>query len=225
MKLLSVSRARSIWVMRFEDLNRHGKSIIPLISAVAQKYNFIEYTKLENLAHLQEQGMGLSFLKGTFINSAQIPVAVDLMVYNDAVFADTHSSTADSDAFLTDLLEWMTVQFDLSPYAESIRSRLYLSELWVQSSKSLNTLNPRLVGFVDKLNSVIPAYYNRRPTFETTGITIGCDRTSSNSMFGPFKFERAEISPFEENRYYSIASIPTDDHILLLDELEQILGG
>ena len=59
-------------------------------------------------------------LQGAFAPTAREPVLVDLLIYRDGVIADTRSSTADSHAFIADLLEWAETEFDLLPHEGSI---------------------------------------------------------------------------------------------------------
>jgi len=209
--------------MRFDDLNPQGRILTPLLFAVAQRYSFIEHTKLEDLPHLAEKGKGIEFLRGAFLNSMQITVAVDLIIFNDAIYADTHSSTDDADDFLVDLCGWASREFGLSTYNEFVRSRLYVSELYVQTDKSLNDLNPQLTEFLTQYNNLVSGYLDRSISFETIGIMFGQDQALASPL-GTFRFERALGTPFTENRYYSAANLKTNDHIKILDELERILG-
>jgi hypothetical protein len=222
MRLVSVARARAIWIMRLEDLNPRGRMLIPMIFEIAKRYAFVEIPKLEEIPHLAELNKPLAFSRGTFIDNAQIPISVELKVYSDSILADTQSSTDDSDAFINDLLNWATAEFGLLPYSEILKSHLYLSELWVQTNKSLNSINPQLEAFASRFSALVSNYSGRPISFATTGITFWNDRTKTNP-FGPFRFERSETAPFEENRYYSAAPIPTATHLELLQDLESIL--
>jgi len=47
MKLQSVQRARSIWLVNLVDLNPRGRNILSLIAPVIAKYNFM--LSLKNL--------------------------------------------------------------------------------------------------------------------------------------------------------------------------------
>jgi hypothetical protein len=224
MRLLSVARARAIWVMRFEDMNIQGRNLLPLFFATKERYGFLEHTKIEDIPHLGEKNMGLSFLRGTFLNSAQIPIAVDATVYSDSIFGESHSSTDDADAFLDDLLRWATREFGLSYHDDLVRRRIYLSELWVRTDKALNTINPALSAFVARYSAMVSKYTSHPISFETTGITFGHNRIIANP-FGPFRFERAETGSFAENRYYSAANLTTSEHLEILNDLEKLLKG
>ena len=219
MKLLSVKQARSIWFINLVDLTR-GRSLVPLIPGIVEKYKFqIFPTKPDEL----DLSKGVKFLAGSFQKDLK-EMVVDLTVFNDGLIADTQSSTEDSDDFLNEHLTLIATELDLVPYQEVLRSKVYLSELWVQTEKNLNALNPKLENFAKRLTSLIVGHNHHPIAFETTGITLWTDPIVVNPP-GHFRFERAENTPFGEHRYYSAAPLQTDIHIEMLEELENILSS
>jgi len=221
MKLQSVQRARSIWLVNLVDLNPRGRNILSLIAPVIAKYNFMQFpAKPEEL----DLSKGIIFVGGSFQKDPQNDIAIDLTIFNDGFIADTRSSTEDSDAFLEEFFSWIAIEFGLVPYQEILRSRVYVSELWVETDKSLNTLNPKLENFAKRLTSLIVGHKHHPISFETYGISFWTNPTVTLPP-GPFKFERAEGVPFNENRYYSTAPLQTDVHLELLEELENILSS
>jgi hypothetical protein len=221
MKLISVKQARSIWFINIADLNPSGLNLMPIFSAMAERYKFLRVpTKIEDLTW----DNGISFLSGSFNSQTHNDLFVDLFVYSNGLIADTRSNTDDSDWFLDDLLTWMFEDFNTAHYWDVLRSKLYLSELWIHTDRSLNVLNPKVEGFLHRLSSSVETVYDTAPiAFETTGIIFGNDRTIAANSLSPFRFERAENAPFGENRYYSSAPLPTASHLELLEELESIL--
>lgn len=221
MKLLSVQRARSIWLVNLVDLNPHGRNVFSLIAPVIAKYKFVQFpAKPEEL----DLSKGINFVGGSFQKDPQNDIAIDLTVFNDGFIADTRSSTVDSDAFLDGFFSWISKEFGLVPYKEILRSRVYVSELWVKTDKSLNALNPKLENFAKRLTSLIVGHKHHHILFETYGISLWTNPTITIPP-SPFKFERAEGVPFNENRYYSTAPLQTDVHLELLEELENILSS
>lgn len=219
MKLISVKQARSIWFINLLDLTR-GRSLVPLIPGIVEKYKFqIFPTKPDEL----DLSKGVKFIAGTFQKDLK-DMAIDLTVFNDGLVADTRSSTEDSDYFLNEHLTWIATELDLVPYHEVLRSKVYLSELWVQTDKNLNALNPKLENFAKRLTSLIVGHDYHPIAFETTGITFWTNPIVVTPP-GPFRFERAENTPFGERRYYSAAPLQTDVHLEMLTELENILNG
>ncbi len=219
MKLLSVNQARSIWFIKLVDFTR-GRSLISMIPSIVNRYKFqIFPTKPEEF----ELGNGVKFSLGSFQKDQQ-NMAIDLVIFSDGLVADTKSSTEDSDFFLNESLTWIAVEFGLVPYQEVLRSKVYLSELWVQTDKSLNSLNPKLESFAKRLTSLIVGHEHHPISFETSGINFWTDPIIVNPP-GAFRFERAEKAPFGEQRYYSAAPLQTDVHLEMLGEFENILSG
>jgi hypothetical protein len=223
-RVLSVNLARSVWLMRIADLNPTGKYIIPIFEAIIKRYGFLQHTNPTEIDPTQPKPV--MFTRGSFQSSSGEQKEVSLNIWLDGLVADTQSSTDDSDFFLESLLNWLSTEFGLFPYQQLATSRLYTSELWVHTDKKLASLNPRLQSLVERINSMVRQFADKNLVYEIGAIQIWNDRTlAPNNFFSPFRFERAEVAPFTENRYYSIAPVCTSDHIALLDELEQILSG
>jgi hypothetical protein len=195
--------------------------MLSIIRPIIEKYTFVQFpAKPEEL----DLGKGIKFAGGSFQKDPHNDIAIDLTIFNDFIVADTRSSTEDSDAFLDAFLTWIATEIGLAPYQEVLRSRVYLSELWVKTDKSLNILNPKLADFAKRLTSLIVGHEHHPIAFETSGIAFWTDPIIVNPP-GPFKFERAENTPFAEYRYYSAAPLQTKDHLEMLTELESILSS
>ena len=196
-----------------------------MIDAVAERYGFLQHTKISDLDP-KDPAKPVSFSKGRFVNDFGEEIEVELEIWNDGLVADTRSSTNDTDAFLDDLLSWISTDFDLTSYKEIAHAKLYVSELWVHTGKSLAFLNPKLQSLVNHINSLAKEFSGKNLVFDVGAIGVWNDRTIAvNNYFSPFRFERAEQLPFAENRYYTTAPFRTADHIKILDELEEALGG
>jgi len=223
MKMLSILKARAIRFVRLEDMNPHGKYIYPLLAATAERYSFLKYTQPTELDP-KDTTKPLVFTAGKFRKPSGEELQIEFHLYQDGLVADTRSSTDDSDMFIDDLLEWAIAEFGLVPSLTV--SRLYLSELWVHTDKLLALLNPKLQNLVNHINSMYNEYSGKPLVFDLAAIGIWNDRTvAPNGFFSPFRFEKAELTRFEENRYYSIAPLRTSDHLKILNELEAILAG
>lgn len=222
MRLLSIKQARSIWLVNLVDLNPRGLNLITLIQPIVEKYKFLVFPTTPKDLGFDKETKEIKFSGGSFKKDSQHNIGIELTLFNDGLVADTRSSTRDSDSFLDDLLKWISGEFDLVPYEEVLRSKVYVSELWVQTDKSLNSLNPKLENFAKKITSLIEGYSHDSISYETSGVTFWTDPTVINPP-NPFRFERIIDRPFAENRYYSAAPLQTEIHLELLDELESIL--
>ncbi len=219
MNILSIARARAIRLLKLSDMNPHRKYIYPLLTATAEKYSFLKYTQPVELDP-QDPTKPILFSAGRFQNRSKEEIEIELRVFQDGIVADTRSSTDDSDAFIDDLLEWAIAEFGLVP--SPIVSRLYVNELWVHTDKALALLNPKLQSLVEHINSLYAENSSPPLVFELAALGFWNDRTTTpNRFFSPFRFEKAEVAPFTENRYYSVAPLRTVDHINILNEFEE----
>jgi hypothetical protein len=224
MKLLSIKQARSIWLIYLIELNPRGLSLFTLINPIIEKYKFQIYpTKPEEFGYSKEI-REIKFIGGSFPRDQQHNIAFDLTIFNDGLMVDTRSSTDDSDGIIDEFLTWVSAEFDLVPYQEVLRSKLYLSELFVQTEKSLNSLNPKLANFGALLTSLIVGHEHHPIAFETSSLSFWTNPTIDNPP-GPFRFERVIDAPFNTNRYYSAAPLQTEAHLKILEELEKILSS
>jgi len=219
MKLLSVNLARSLWVVPYIDLNPRGRSLYPIVPLLVDRYKFLKPPqKPEDF----DQHQGIKFHEGTYINAQGDSILVNLTILNDALVADTRSSTADCDGFLTDGLAWLAGEHGLSFSEKMVRLRAYVSEVYVSTEYPLRFLNPKLAGFEKLLSSQVSGYGDI--SYELAAISFGADPKGMIKL-APFRLERAEGVPFSENRYYSAAPLQTEKHLEMLAELERILAG
>lgn len=216
MELLSVQRARAIWLFDFYDLNPRGKDTgAALIEWLRNRYHF---TKSPSNVNELDDTKALHYSGGRF-QSRHGLISVELRIYNDGFVADSRSATDDTDSFLSDILESASKEFDLRYKPEIIRKKLYVSEMTVRASGSLAVINPKLAEFAKKLEHV-------------TGATSSLDLTSvafwqdiqPNPSATIFRFERKWGAAFSDNRYYSRAPLQTTKHLELLQEMEEAIS-
>jgi len=147
-------------------------------------------------------------------------VDVALKIFNDGLVAETQSSTHDSDAFLEDVLISATKDFSLAYKPQMIRNRVYFSELYMESLRSLNGINTKISQFAAKLTGLVPNKVENLFECAAIGFWPTYATARSNIVIGPFRFERKLNTLPTENKYYSTAPMHTDDHIALLQEFE-----
>ncbi|MCY4132264.1 MAG: hypothetical protein OXF39_06410 [Nitrospira sp.] len=221
MKLQSVILARSIWLFPTEDLNPQGKSLLPILKPLIERYRFLVYPKTAE----QLTGNEMKFEEGQFLGKDGNSVSISLNIYRDGFVADTRASTDDSDSFLHDLLGWLHSEQGLLQYDTmvQIRKKLYASALFVTCDQLENNLYPGLHDFMEDMSRRAPLSGGNLPV-QITGLSFGYDPGNSTSEAYDFKFERAVKTPFDENRYYSWAPFPTEMHLSLLEKLEEALS-
>jgi hypothetical protein len=215
MELLSVISARSIWLGNLLDLNPRGKSLFSVLPMLHESYKF---RKLPSVEEMIDSLKGVKFIDGDFQTKNGELIEVSLTVYNDGLMAETRSSTRDTDDFLDELLKNICGIFNLPDHNQAIKERLYLSQLFVTTNKSLELINPKLKNISKHLSDVYSYPY------ELGGISFWSDQTSKKPN-PQFTFERAVNVPFSQKRYFTSAGLHTDEHLDLLDKLEKALSS
>jgi hypothetical protein len=201
-----------MWFMDVNDLNPGGKDIFAhLIPALTDVYNF--KTSPQPTDDFKE---GMKFTNGEFVKDDGTVLALNITVFTDGIFADTFSSSDDSERVLEEALSGLPA-FGFSYDPSMIRKKAYDSQLHVYCSRRLSTLNPKLAELAAKLST------EGQSTFDFSAIEFWPDQTL---VFKPprFSFQKKIGDAFAENRYWSQAPLPTDKHLQVLNELEELLS-
>lgn len=230
MKIKNVKLARSIWLFDLQDLNPTGKDVAEeLFEWIKSAYDFSVAPDLSALlaAAKSNQAQALSagavFERGHFQTRADVFIEISkLTVYNDGIVIDTPSSTTDGDRFAQDLLESATREFSLSYDEETVRRRMYLSELIVRSEASLDLVNPRLVAFAKRVSEAFSD--TPQPEFHVGSLQFWSE-PNDVGKHKQFTLERQAGKTSAEGRYFSQAPFQTEQHFKLLQDLEQIMMG
>lgn len=216
MELLSVSRARSIWLFDVNDLNPRGKSIQnELMEWLESSYHF---SKVPKSPDDLDDTKGLAFSDGEFQVKEELFIRVALKIYNDGMVADTSSSTEDTDAFLKDVLESAAKEFTLTWKPDMLRRKLYLSDVFVKLDTSLGLLRPELEEFGKTITSLLGG----KTQWGFSRIAFSAEIEGDNPL--RFTLERQVARPFVENRYFSSAPFQTHVHLEMIREFEKLLS-
>jgi len=217
MKLLSIKLARSIWYLNVRDYNAKGLSLFPALRSIVE---LCKFKKVPSNEELLTENPKLEFKGGEFINQNNEAFAVALTVFEWGLIADTISSTQNSDAFLSQMLNHLSEKFNFIDYERVLRNKNYVSHIHVSMEKSLQLVNPKLEEFSQYLTNNVIGHGN--VSFEVGSIGFWPDQIRPIHA-APFSIERESGVPFSENSYLSVAPLPTDQHIELLTRLENIL--
>lgn len=227
MELLSVSAAKSIWLFDINDLNPKGVNFISdAMKWVVERYSFQKspksVTDLGDPDSKDSDAKGFFFKAGTF-QVADTSVAVNFTIYTDGFLAETWASTETSDMFLEELLRSAALKFDLSLRSNTIRKKLYVSELVVQMDDLFSRVHPGLQQFTKTLDRLFERH--SLPPYQVSGMSFMQDTSAASYKPPGFAIERRIGVSFNENRYWSKAPFTTADHINALEELEKTLNS
>lgn len=217
MNLLSINLARSIWLGSMMDFNPKGIRLdliwYPLLIST------YKFKKFPSLTEKEDFSQGIIFEDGEFKVDGDSLIWVKLTIYSDGVVLDTRSSTKYSDAFLEHMFNGLSEIYKMPTFQSIMKEKLYLSQVFVSTDKSIELLNPKL----KQISKYLSQNVEKDKNFQTGGISFWPNQVAKMNPT-PFTFERAINVSFSENRYYSVAPLPTDKHLELLDKLEKILA-
>lgn len=170
----------------------------------------------------QENVAGLIFRRGRFQGEEGVCVAIDsLGIYDDGIVIDSGSSTEDGDMFAADLLRAATDEFALVYDANTVRRRMYVSELIVRSDFNLTDLNPALHVLSERISEA--SHNASRPIpFVFGGISFWSEVDDAGKQM-VVRVERQAGKALAENRYFSDAPMHTKVHFDILEEFERIV--
>lgn len=217
MKLLSIRTARFVGLIETAELNPRGLSVYPsLIDGLVEKYNFEIFPDEENEL---DETKGIVFENGVWGKNAIDKVAI----HSEFIIVETRSSTKDSEAIFNEALQWAADTIGITYAPDMVSQRGYVSELNVRCNSNLSKLNDKLTQFGESVSSALLEHTGKKAKYETTGITLHYDTAQIKNFVAPFKIERLLDSSFSANKYYSVAPLPTEEHLRLLEEFEEIL--
>ena len=218
MRLLSILQARTVAYLEVDELfTRHhilGPEFTPKI---AERYGFLKLPeKLEDFLD-EQKGVQFGFGRwdGTVINQ--------LALYAHGIAVETAASTDISEKILYDVLKWGANTLNINYHQDMIKRRAYVSGLLFSTEVSLNALHPKLRGIGERLSSSVADSLGHVFPYEVTGVFFGYDTTHTKPNAPIFTIERRADVPFAENKYFSTAPLPTDEHLRLLKDFEAAL--
>ena len=152
-------------------------------------------------------------------------VVIDKFVlFNNGIQVDTSTNTTESKRILLAILEWGKEKFGLSYSSGSIvrwgyvSNLVFASDVAILSTPPLENLSIRVSDALTDEGiglGVRPLIY--QPIFQA----VGHDPLATKYGRAPFTIQRRLDVPFDDNKYFSEAPLPTDVHIELLRKFEQ----
>jgi len=210
MEIIKVQLARSVWLFDTQELNPRGLRLFPEIySALYRRYSFSSIPKPEEI----QAGGSLYFKQGRFLDpQSGVSVEIELELHGDGLVSNCRHSTEAADAFLKDSLEWLGDKLQARYHSSVGKKRVYRSELIVAMSPRMDAVNATLEPLAASLFSL-----TRKPT-TITGLTLGSEGSNAT-----FVIERRANTTFEEDHYFSAASLPTAQHLDVLTRFDELV--
>lgn len=219
MQISAIILARFFAFIETADLNPKGKAYFPdLVSALVERYQFAKFPqKLEDF----DESKGVTFQSG---RTKDFTIA-QIQVYNHATYVDTSSSTADSEKLFNEVLLWLSESHGLIFRPEMVQRKTYVSQLTFFSDTIMKALTPAVLKLASKLAKRVPEFYHQPLNYQPAAFYLAFDPLSVKTGPSNFSIERRADTLFKENKFFSSAPLPTEEHIHMLEELETDLNS
>jgi hypothetical protein len=217
MDLIDIDETR---VTHLVQLHRpSGQLYLPeAVAKLAARYEFAKFPVLNDLVERRES---FSFNVGKF-RDAQIQA---FRIYTDGLVAESRSNSKIIDAFLDDVLHWASDSLGVKAAPTSAQERHHESALVVRSEKDLAKAMRASKQIATKLNELLHKENYPTREFHPSGLIFSADTSAPGSRRKETRFmidRRVEV-PFSESLFFSLAPLPTDDHLDLLTLVEDLV--
>jgi hypothetical protein len=128
-----------------------------------------------------------------------------------------------SAALLRDTLLWAKSELGLHFEERMIKRTDFGSQLTFESEMKFAKLNPVIGRIEEAVSSKLSSAMSQPVVYEPTAVLLNLDQSVSKLAPGVFSIERRAEVPFSENKYFSNAPLPTQDHIDILKDFEKTL--
>lgn len=149
----------------------------------------------------------------------------ELGLYNDGMVITSRANTDYLDVLLSDILEWADAELGIKETGIPPREKHYESSVIVSMSIIANKVAPELEYTTRSLTNFQESYGLRSFGFDFGGISIAPDATAYTGRKPvAFTLARRINVPFDSGIFYSTAPLRTQDHLALLNGLEERLA-
>lgn len=215
MQLLAVALGRFVAFVELIEIDPRGHLHAPdFFAGVAKQFGFQKFPqKFEE--YDTQKGIELAHGKWDKITLDK------LMIFGGGLSVDTRYSTEESEKFLHELLKWAASAYDLQYRPEMIKRKGYVSQLvFTTEGPLLNLLGDPVTKLSNRVTASLENAIGERIHYEPTGLWIGFDQLTRKMTPAAFSIQRRTDAPFQENKYFSEAPLPTQTHLKLLQEFE-----
>lgn len=218
MKLLNIITSNAIRFFRFGTPSKGAVYGVTLARAFEDRYGFVQGPRTVEQFDMSK---GVAFLHGQFERRALIDKCT---LFTDGMIVETRTGTEEADKFIDDAIEWVVKTMSDPPPEFTDLGRAYVSKLEISMDASIGKAVDRFNEFGRDISATITQYGNPTPPLEFASLALNCDITKIVGRApGPFLFERRAEKSYEENVYFSSASLKTLDHLVYLERMEKML--
>lgn len=185
-----------------------------LINRVAERYAFAIVPMVADA-----QKSGAQFQQGRLIAGDKQINVPNLHVYNDGVLVSCfHTEMAE--IVLEDITRWLMETFALRAPRTPPKS-FFESNLVIEFDAPIERVMKGFQRVKKAYESALLQAYGHDIPVQFSQIGMGPDPLGGSPLFKPdFGIARRANRPYSENRYFSLAPLPTNSHVKLLEAFE-----
>ncbi len=215
MKISAILMSRVLAFVDTADFRpTSGLPLQEFVGEAVKQYDFKKFPQTIEEFDLQK---GIEFLGGRLGKTA----ITKLVIWPNLLVIEGPCNTTECRRMLGETLHWATSKFDLVYKPEMITRYAYISNLSIESNAPLLTQDPLLTRIAERVSRSLTEIWKEPVKYETFEFKIGHDPLARKWGIAPFQITRRAEHRFTENRYFSEAPLPTDEHIALLEEYEK----
>jgi hypothetical protein len=219
MKLISTEHGQSFQQFVMEEIRPASGLYLPdLVRGIAERYAFsVVPTNYEIL--MKE---GAKYKGGRLVTEGRTIEIKDLGFFNDGALAIAWN-TQDSELVLNDVIMWATQNFSFREPLTKLPRR-FTSSVVVEFGAELDRAMAAFDELKEDFSSATGINYGLNVDIETSRVALSADPSKLPPLTTvEFTIERRAGQPFSENRYFSVATLPTTSHLSLLEAFERRL--
>lgn len=184
------------------------------VQEAVKQFRFLKYPQTVEEFDAQK---GIEFINGQIGKKA----ISKFVIWPNILVIEGRCHTSECIETLGELLDWGRAKFDLTYRPEMIRRYAYVSDLSFESDVPLLTFDPLIKRISHRLSTTLTGLWDEQINCELFDFKIGHDPLTRKWGIAPFQITRRAEHNFTENKYFSEAPLPTDEHIALIEEYEE----
>ena len=184
------------------------------VRETAEQFHFQKYPQTLDEFDTQK---GMEFVSGRLGKKT----ISKFVIWNNILVVESRFTTTETQEMLQEMLLWGTEKFKLTYSPEMIQHYAYVSDLSFYSDAPLLSIDPLLRRIAERIGSSLTKIWQEPILYEPFDLKIGHDPLARKWGIAPFQITRRAEHRFSENKYFSEAPLPTDEHIALLEEYEK----
>lgn len=222
MKLINLERGTEILLFPFEEVRPFGGvHLVDFVSAAQERYQFLGAPDL-SLPVRDLHAKALEFAEGKLDRNGKTILIQELNIHRDGIVVRS-PYTDDCDLIVSDALEWARREFGLREFITPPTKR-FGSSVVVDFDKNIDGL----IGANARLGTLISDCLRQHRGIELSAqvqrLAYAVDPTKllAGVVVEAFLIERRAEAPYELNRYFSDAPLPTQAHLDFLQQIEML---